>query len=59
MTRWKPPQKAKRDLNEPDIIAELLAHGLSVEPTDKPAVKYLVGLQPRGFCFMTNTPPNP
>jgi hypothetical protein len=32
----RPPAKAKRDLNEADIIAELRAHGLSVYPLDKP-----------------------
>ena len=36
MTKWKPPQKAKRDANEPDVFAALEAHGLTVCPTDKP-----------------------
>ena len=37
MARWKAPQKAKRDLNEPEIFEVLEAFGLTVEPTDKPA----------------------
>ena len=32
----KPPQKARRDGNEPEVFAALRAHGLAVEPTDKP-----------------------
>ena len=32
----KPPQRARRDANEPVIFAALRAHGLSVCPTDKP-----------------------
>lgn len=33
---WKPPQKARRDQNEPEIFEVFEAHGLKVEPTDKP-----------------------
>ena len=33
---FKPPQRARRDANEPLIFAALRAHGLSVCPTDKP-----------------------
>lgn len=36
MTRWKPPQKAKRDANEPDIVKALEALGVLVERIDKP-----------------------
>lgn len=36
MMAWKPPQKARRDANEPEIIAELQAWGLSVYRLDKP-----------------------
>jgi len=33
---FKPPQKAKRDANEPEVFAAIRAHGITVEPTDKP-----------------------
>ena len=36
MTRWKPPQKARRDLNEPEVFEALRKHGLTVVATDKP-----------------------
>ena len=39
---WKPPKKAKRDANEPEIIASLEAHGMSVSRLDTP-VDLLVG----------------
>lgn len=34
--RFKPPQKAKRDLNEPEIVGVFRAHGISVAIADKP-----------------------
>lgn len=34
--RFKPPQKAKRDGNEPLIVDELQKHGFTVEQLDKP-----------------------
>lgn len=33
---WKPPQKAKRDGNEPVIVKALEARGVIVERLDKP-----------------------
>lgn len=34
--RFKPPQKAKRDMNEPEIVAVFRRYGIDVEPADKP-----------------------
>ena len=36
VTRWKPPQKAKRDVNEASIVQALEAWGFRVERLDKP-----------------------
>jgi hypothetical protein len=36
MAKWKAPQKARRDENEPEIFGILRAYGFNVEPTDKP-----------------------
>ncbi|URC15550.1 nuclease/hydrolyse [Octadecabacter Antarctic DB virus 2] len=36
MAKWKAPQKARRDENEPEIFDVLRAYGFIVEPTDKP-----------------------
>lgn len=42
MARWKPPQKARRDANEAEIVAAFRALGCTVETTDKP-VDLVVG----------------
>ena len=36
MSRFKPPQKARRDDNEPLIVAALRAHGFVVHLLDQP-----------------------
>lgn len=42
MALRRPPQRAKRDTNEADIVATLKAHGFSVYHLDKP-LDLLVG----------------
>lgn len=42
MTRFKPPQRAKRDANEGDLFKILRGWGLTVEATDQP-VDAIVG----------------
>lgn len=36
MAKWKPPQKAKRDANEPLIVDALKACGVYVQKLDQP-----------------------
>lgn len=48
MSRWKPPQKARRDLNEGEIFDAFRKMGLDVEATDKP-LDALVGFGGRTY----------
>lgn len=53
---WKPPQKAKRDANEGAVFEALEAHGLTVEPTDKP-LDSVVGFAGRTYLVEVKNGP--
>jgi hypothetical protein len=53
MTR--PPLKAKRDANEPEIVSELRAYGLSVYKMDKP-LDLLCGYRGQTYLVEVKTP---
>ena len=55
MTRTRPPLKAKRDVNEPDIVDTLIGHGFSVYKMDTP-VDLLVGYSGRTWIIEIKTP---
>jgi hypothetical protein len=56
MAKWKAPQKARRDENEPEIFAILEAHGFDVEPTDKPA-DCIAGYRDRNYIVEVKNGP--
>ena len=51
----RPPAKAKRDGNEPDIFAILRAYGLAVYPLDTPC-DAVVGYGGRSYLVEVKTP---
>lgn len=53
---WKPPQKAKRDLNEGDIFDAFRKMGLDVEATDKP-LDAVVGYQGKSYLIEVKNGP--
>jgi Ser/Thr protein kinase RdoA (MazF antagonist) len=56
MAKWKAPQKARRDENEPEIFAILEAYGFDVEPTDKPA-DCIAGYRDRNYIVEVKNGP--
>jgi hypothetical protein len=56
MAKWKAPQKARRDKNEPEIFAILEAYGFDVEPTDKPA-DCIAGYRDRNYIVEVKNGP--
>jgi Ser/Thr protein kinase RdoA (MazF antagonist) len=56
LTKWKAPQKARRDENEPEIFAILEAYGFDVEPTDKPA-DCIAGYRDRNYIVEVKNGP--
>jgi Ser/Thr protein kinase RdoA (MazF antagonist) len=56
LTKWKTPQKARRDENEPEIFAILEAYGFDVEPTDKPA-DCIAGYRDRNYIVEVKNGP--
>lgn len=54
--RFKPPQKAKRDANEGEIVAAFERMGLCVERADKP-LDLLVGFQGQTFLVEVKNGP--
>tara|TARA_R110000737_G_scaffold109875_2_gene142902 strand:- start:2994 stop:3275 length:282 start_codon:yes stop_codon:yes gene_type:complete len=51
----RPPLKAKRDANEPEIFKTLRSHGLSVKSMDEPA-DALVGFGGRTYLVEVKMP---